>query len=763
MEKCTKNNINPDDKKLYHSDLSKGTHDKSSTGSTLPTNSDRKKNNENLISVGTLLEYNTTGFKVVPLGADSKTPAVKSTNEIYDSPRYWTPEKIEQEWHKFNNVATNFGKTHIKNENGEDLYLNVLDIDSDVVLRILFDKLNGLRSITYVTKTKKDCGYYVYWLSSKQNPPIASGKCLRGYEFEIKTDNTLGLCTLPPSRHRDDPNFRYYCVGKEDKIIIDDTLYGRILDLLAKECLVQSNLSGKNEDGGKTRKSDLDSVYKILRDDKIEQLASDIKESYQRGSRHDLVFGLSGLLFKNKISLPSAKRLISLLCDFTHDEEKGSRHVTLSDTYSKGLDGQEIKGATQLQEVLFRIHGSHVAGKILGKISQVLQIDASINGNNNDEGDAHLSSTQILIRLARQNTVLLFKDQYGVAYGRIRVAEHNEILALESTKFEYYLCKLYYDFTSGDIVGQEALNNAKRVLIAQTLFDGPTRELNLRVAWGERKGGEIYYDLAETEWKCIRITNENWEIVNSGSPAMFARFNQKPQVLPNKYPDRIFDDFLDLMHIQDPGHRLLTKVWIISLLIPEFPHPISITYGEKGGSKSTFCRFVKRLVDPDKIELLTTPQEKEEFVQQLHHNYLAVYDNIKQLPPWFSDEVCKAITGVGSSKRRLYSDDEDIIYDYKRCIMISGINNSLTEPDALDRSILTQFDRIPDDQRKEESEVEALFEEMRPKVFAYILDILVKTLKIKPSIKLSNFHEWQIFQFGEKQLQGPWVTSLWNL
>ena len=84
------------------------------------------------------------------------------------------------------------------------------------------------------------------------------------------------------------------------------------------------------------------------------------------------------------------------------------------------------------------------------------------------------------------------------------------------------------------------------------------------------------------------------------------------------------------------------------------------------------------------IELLTTPQEKADFVQQLHHNYLVIYDNIKQIPSWFSDEACKAIAGVGSSKRRLYSDDEDVTYDYKRCLMISGINNSLTEPDALD-------------------------------------------------------------------------------
>jgi signal transduction histidine kinase len=66
-----------------------------------------------------------------------------------------------------------------------------------------------------------------------------------------------------------------------------------------------------------------------------------------------------------------------------------------------------------------------------------------------------------------------------------------------------------------------------------------------------------------------------------------------------------------------------------------------------------------------------------------------------------------AITGIGSSKRRLYTDDEDVIYSYKRLLIINGINNSLTEPDALDRSILKEFERISDDQRKEESKVEA--------------------------------------------------------
>jgi hypothetical protein len=223
------------------------------------------------------------------------------------------------------------------------------------------------------------------------------------------------------------------------------------------------------------------------------------------------------------------------------------------------------------------------------------------------------------------------------------------------------------------------------------------------------------------------------------SPVLFIRFNQRAQLEPDRnYPQDIFDKFLNLMYISDQGHRLLTKVWIVSMLIPDIPHLISITFGEKGGSKSTFCRFVKRLVDPDRIELLTIPKDKAEFVQQLYHNYLAVYDNVKQLPPWFSDEACKAITGVGNSKRRFYTDDEDVIYNYKHCLMINGINNSLTEPDALDRSILTEFDRIPPEQRREESKVETEFEEMRAKLLGYILDMLVKALQIKLSIELSN-------------------------
>jgi hypothetical protein len=164
-----------------------------------------------------------------------------------------------------------------------------------------------------------------------------------------------------------------------------------------------------------------------------------------------------------------------------------------------------------------------------------------------------------------------------------------------------------------------------------------------------------------------------------------------------------------------------------------------VLHGKKGSAKSTLQTLIKLLVDPSKPTLLTIHNDRAEFVQQLAHNHVAYYDNVKNTPGWLSDEACKAVTGIGQTKRKLYSDDDDIVYEYKRCLAFSGINVSLTEPDALDRSIMIELARIADDKRREESEIISEFFELRPKLLAYIFDTLAKTLQIKPDIKkLSN-------------------------
>jgi hypothetical protein len=247
------------------------------------------------------------------------------------------------------------------------------------------------------------------------------------------------------------------------------------------------------------------------------------------------------------------------------------------------------------------------------------------------------SQKQRLIKLAKANSEFYFKDQYKKTYAKIRLKDHSEIISLDSNKFKYFLSKLYYDYTKGMVVNQESLNDTIRVIEANTVFEGPTIPLNLRTAWSSTRDA-IYYDMIDEKWRCIKITKDGWNIINSSetSTALFIRFNQNPQVVPERnYDSEIFDKFLDLTNIIDPKNRLLTKVWVISLFIPDIPHAINITHGEKGSAKTTFCVMIKDVIDPDALGLLTTPNDKKEFVQQLSHNHLVVYDNVAIIIWWY--------------------------------------------------------------------------------------------------------------------------------
>jgi hypothetical protein len=355
-----------------------------------------------------------------------------------------------------------------------------------------------------------------------------------------------------------------------------------------------------------------------------------------------------------------------------------------------------------------------------------------LNGVSSDD---KRSVAEKLVDLISQNSNSFFKDQYDVPFARIHNTDHHEIVRVGSDKFKRYIGRLYYE-NENKVANTEALTNAVQVLQAKAEYRGDTIPLFLRVA---SHNGDIFYDLTNEKWQCVRVTRECWQLLDEAPTPMFMRYNQTSQVQPNRdYEPDIFDRFLQLTNLKKEEDRFLLKVYIVSLFIPNIQHVILQVHGEKGGAKSMLETLIKELVDPAKPKLLSTHKDRMEFIQQLAHNYLAYYDNLKYIPGWLSDEVCRAVTGSGSSKRKLYSDDDDIVYEYRRCLGFNGINVILTEPDALDRSITIEQDRIEDENRRQEEEIVAKFLEIRPKLLAYIFDTLVKILQIKPTIELKQ-------------------------
>jgi|GEM_PF-2541321 len=369
------------------------------------------------------------------------------------------------------------------------------------------------------------------------------------------------------------------------------------------------------------------------------------------------------------------------------------------------------------------------------------------------------NKADVLIDLASspENDGKFFKDQNGRPHAAVRLGHdrHLEILDINNTKYKRYLAKVYRE-NRGSCISETLINTVITNLASEAEFNGDIIPLHLKVAWGSEgnraKKDCIYYDMCDLKGRVIEISKDGWRIIDGSDkdvPILFKRFNQKPQIEPDRnYDEDIFEKLLNLTNVKNERHRHLLKVYIISTLIPEIDHTILTTYGPKGAAKSFLLELIKKLVDPTKPVLLTLHRNVDQFIQQVNHNYINYYDNVKFIPYWLSDEICKAATGSGHTKRELYTDDNDIIYEHKRCLGLNGINVALTEADALDRSISIELEDIDEDKRKKESDLWSEFDKIKPQAFAYILDVIAKAMQIKETLNLKNlprmadFAEW---------------------
>jgi hypothetical protein len=154
-------------------------------------------------------------------------------------------------------------------------------------------------------------------------------------------------------------------------------------------------------------------------------------------------------------------------------------------------------------------------------------------------------------------------------------------------------------------------------------------------------------------------------------------------------------------------------------------------HGDPGAAKSTLEELVRTLVDPSSVLTFALPKDIFELVQQLDHNHIAYYDNVSRIPDWISDQFCRASTGAGSSKRRLYTDDDDKIYNFKRCVGFNGINLAATKSDLLDRGLIIRVERIDDKVKQKKEKIWQEFEKLRPQLLGYIFDVLVKVLGMR--------------------------------
>ena len=335
-----------------------------------------------------------------------------------------------------------------------------------------------------------------------------------------------------------------------------------------------------------------------------------------------------------------------------------------------------------------------------------------------------------LVKLALQKAEL-FHDQ--TPYARIKTATDTRIYKCASRAFRRWLAQILHE-TEGKAANAAALADAINIIEALACFENPRYELHNRVA---RLDDAIWYDLSDERRRAIRVSPDGWEIVER-PPILFVHYeHHKAQVEP--VPGGEINQLFEVLPAVEEGSKLLLLTWLVGAFIPDIPHPVPVLHGPQGAGKSSTFRVLRRLIDPSILEVMSLPRDRNEFVQILNHHWLSPFDNVDILQPWQSDIMCRAVTGEGHSRRQLYTDDEDIIYSFKRCVGLNGINIAATRADLLDRSILIGLERIDSTQRREETDLDAAFQEARAQILGGILDTLSLAMKLKPTIELSNY------------------------
>lgn len=339
------------------------------------------------------------------------------------------------------------------------------------------------------------------------------------------------------------------------------------------------------------------------------------------------------------------------------------------------------------------------------------------------------AATQLVEMVAEAE---LFHTPDKKAYVTTPVREHHETWQLNSKPFRLFLQRRFFEQTRSAPSAQ-TLRDALGVLEGKALFDGSERAVYCRLA---EHADSIYLDLANDRWEVVEITPIGWQIVTMPP----VKFRRARGMVPLPCPVRGGDiqELRQFVNVSRDEDWILLVSWLLGALRPIGPYPILALHGEQGTAKSTTSRVLRALIDPNESPLRAEPREERDLAVAAANGWCLAFDNLSHLRPWLSDALCRLATGSGFAKRQLYTDDDEVLFNAQRPLILNGIEELATRGDLLDRAIVLYLPSIPKGMRRDEEQFWRTFHTARPRILGTLLDIVSAALGKLPAVRLEE-------------------------
>jgi hypothetical protein len=173
---------------------------------------------------------------------------------------------------------------------------------------------------------------------------------------------------------------------------------------------------------------------------------------------------------------------------------------------------------------------------------------------------------------------------------------------------------------------------------------------------------------------------------------------------------------------------------LVANLFPDIPHPILGLFGEQGTGKSTAAKVLSRILDPSPAQLRKAPKDAEAWVTAASGSWVVALDNLSSVPDWLSDSLCRAATGDGDVRRKLYTDGELAVFAFRRSVIVTGIDLGALNGDLGDRLVPVTLDLLDSCDRVEDSELSGAFTVAQPRLLGAVCTLASEVLRAFPSV-----------------------------
>lgn len=188
-----------------------------------------------------------------------------------------------------------------------------------------------------------------------------------------------------------------------------------------------------------------------------------------------------------------------------------------------------------------------------------------------------------------------------------------------------------------------------------------------------------------------------------------------------------------LSGISAEHQRKAIIVWLFAIAFPDLmpTKPLLMIEGAPGSGKSLALQLIQWMLLGDVKPLSISKSQEDDFGVLILRNPIALLDNLDSYIEWVADKVCSYTTTGFFTKRRLYSDDEEVIIRPHSFIAVASKNPaSFRREDVVDRSIIIRLER-----RHEFTRAEKLIEGIkadRPKLlgeYLYYVNAMVLAMR----------------------------------